>query len=223
MTFLQTISRSTTLPFYQKALQGTNTSTITNGVLRCSTTTLQDISKRWYRGDSGEMTSRTELVKDEIDIRETALLAVAVPRAQKIYDEHTSMPRLDVIPKSSLPPDMKDSLSSTADLELEVRKKRLVYRSKQRGWLEVDLLLGTWASKFVHTLEMKELDEYEDFVNMETIDIYNIITLRVDVPDEVKTEDGSGVVEQIQEWARSSPLGKDPVEYSNVKKEHNLI
>ena len=49
----------------------------------------------------------------------------------------------------------------------------------------VDLLLGTWASKFVGTLEMKELDEYEVFVNMETIDIYNIITLRVDVPEEV--------------------------------------
>lgn len=156
--------------------------------------------------------------------REDALLAVAAPRAQEIYDRHTRMPRLDVIPKASLPPDMGDSSSSKVELELEVRRKRLVYRAKQRGWLEVDLLLGTWASKFVPTLTMDDLDEFEHFVNMETIDIYNVITLRMDVPEEVKTEDGSGVVERIQEWARSSPLGKaDPQQYSNVKKEHNLI
>ena len=73
------------------------------------------------------------------------------------------------------------------------------------------------------TLDGEELDEFENFVNMETIDIYNVITLRMDVPEECKTEDGNGVVERIQEWARSSPLGKDPEGYEKVKKEHNLI
>src|SRR3546814_3921500 len=35
---------------------------------------------------------------------------------------------------------------------LDVRRKRLVYRSKQRGWLEVDLLLGSWAADNAHRL-----------------------------------------------------------------------
>lgn len=71
--------------------------------------------------------------------------------------------------------------------------------------------------------EGDELDQFEDFVNMETIDIYNVITLRLDVPDELK-RGGNGVVERIQEWARSHPLGRaDPAKYEAVKTEHKLI
>lgn len=200
--------------------------------IRPAVTTGTMIGRRWYRGESGEMKHRKDVIKEtggsgrvsaEVTAREDALLAVAMPRAEEIFIQHTNLPSLDAIPKASLPPDMNDSLSSKTELELEVRKKRLVYRSKQRGWLEVDLLLGTWASTFVPTLNINELDDFERFVNMETIDIYNIITLRVEVPEEIKTQDGSGIVERIQEWARGNPLGKDPVEYSKVKKEHNLI
>jgi succinate dehydrogenase assembly factor 2 len=35
---------------------------------------------------------------------------------------------------------------------MQVRRKRLIYRSKQRGWLEVDLLMGTWAVEHVPKL-----------------------------------------------------------------------
>jgi succinate dehydrogenase assembly factor 2 len=102
----------------------------------------------------------------------------------------------------------------------DVRRKRLIYRSKQRGWLEVDLLLGTWASVNVPNLTAAELDEFEAFVNLETIDIYNIITLRIDIPDEVR----SGVVERIQRWARDSPLGRaDPAAYAKAKADANLV
>jgi len=88
----------------------------------------------------------------------------------------------------------------------------------------VDVLLGTWASINVNSLNMDELNQFETFVNLETIDIYNIITLRTDVPLDMKTEDGSGIVERIQEWARSSPLGKaQPEKYGAAKREHNLI
>ncbi len=63
-----------------------------------------------------------------------------------------------------------------------VCSKRLGYRLKQQGWLEVDLLLGAWASMNVHRLSAKELDQFKEFVNIETIDIYNVLTLRSDVP-----------------------------------------
>jgi succinate dehydrogenase flavin-adding protein (antitoxin of CptAB toxin-antitoxin module) len=84
----------------------------------------------------------------------------------------------------------------------------------------VDLLLGTWASANVPSLTAAELDEFEAFVNLETIDIYNIITLRIDIPDEVR----SSVVERIQAWARDSPLGRaDPAAYEKVKADANLV
>ena len=118
---------------------------------------------------------------------------------------------------------MASTPGALPDDGIETRRKRLVYRSKQRGWLEVDLLLGTWACDHVPNLDGDELDQYEDFVNMETIDIYNVITLRLDVPEAMK-RDGNGVVERIQEWARSSPLGKaDPEKYREMKTDKNLI
>jgi hypothetical protein len=40
----------------------------------------------------------------------------------------------------------------------------------------------------------------------------------------MKTLDGTGIVERIQEWARASPLGKaSPDQYKAVKTENNLI
>jgi len=168
--------------------------------------------KRCYRGESGDAES-------SLSKKEQELLQLAIPRSEAVMERHVRFPKLSEIPKSSLGPN-----TMNADLELEVRRKRLIYRSKQRGWLEVDLLLGTWASKNVSKLSMSELDEYEAFVNMETIDIYNIVTLRLDIPEELKTESGNGVVEGIQAWARAHPLGKaDPETYKAVKSSSNLI
>jgi len=152
------------------------------------------VTSRGYRGDSGE----AELV---LSAKEMALLKIALPKADEIFKTHVKLPGND----------------------LETRRKRLIYRSKQRGWLEVDLLLGTYASRFVPNMVEDELDQFENFVNMDTIDIYNIITLRMDVPAELK-RGGTGVVERIQDWARESPLGKaDPEKYKSVKTDARLI
>eukprot|EP00548_Thalassiothrix_antarctica_P016675 CAMPEP_0194197376 /NCGR_PEP_ID=MMETSP0154-20130528/77168_1 /TAXON_ID=1049557 /ORGANISM="Thalassiothrix antarctica, Strain L6-D1" /LENGTH=330 /DNA_ID=CAMNT_0038922037 /DNA_START=60 /DNA_END=1054 /DNA_ORIENTATION=- len=167
---------------------------------------------RCYRGDSSDP-------EQFLSEKEQKLLKTAISRSEVVMERHTRFPKLSEIPKSSLDPD-----KSTEDMELDVRRKRLVYRSKQRGWLEVDLLLGTWAAKNVSKLCLEELDEYEAFVNMETIDIYNIVTLRLDIPDDLKTESGNSVIERIQKWARASPLGKaDPETYKAIKTANNLI
>eukprot|EP00563_Minutocellus_polymorphus_P021158 CAMPEP_0197725084 /NCGR_PEP_ID=MMETSP1434-20131217/6759_1 /TAXON_ID=265543 /ORGANISM="Minutocellus polymorphus, Strain CCMP3303" /LENGTH=219 /DNA_ID=CAMNT_0043310529 /DNA_START=39 /DNA_END=698 /DNA_ORIENTATION=+ len=189
----------------------------------CSTTntttyaqnTNATMTKRWYRGDSGEM-------ETTLSPKEQELLSVAQPRADAIYERHVRLPKLDKIPSHNLPDSA--AASSKEEMELDVRRKRLVYRAKQRGWLEVDLLLGTWANQNVPKLGADELDQFESFVNLETIDIYNVITLRSDVPEEMRREGGAGVVEQIQKWARASPLGKaEPEKYASVKQDNNLI
>mmetsp|Transcript_10679 Transcript_10679/g.16359 ORF Transcript_10679/g.16359 Transcript_10679/m.16359 type:complete len:197 (-) Transcript_10679:1635-2225(-) len=168
--------------------------------------------RRGYRGESSDAESN-------LSAKEQELLKVALPRSEAVLERHVRFPKLSEIPKASLGPYEID-----ADLELDVRRKRLVYRAKQRGWLEVDLLLGTWANENVSRLSASELDEFEAFVNMETIDIYNIVTLRMDIPEDLKTVSGDGIVERIQAWARNHPLGKaDPETYKAVKSSNNLI
>lgn len=192
-------------------------SALPSSVTRANDSYAAAVTKRWYRGDSGEM-------ETTLSDKEQELLSVAQPRADAIYERHVRLPKLDDIPSHNLPDGAATAAINKEEMELDVRRKRLVYRAKQRGWLEVDLLLGTWANQNVHSLGADELDQFEQFVNLETIDIYNVITLRSDVPDEMKREGGAGVVEQIQEWARASPLGKaEPEKYASVKQDNNLI
>ncbi|KAH8092967.1 hypothetical protein JL720_5137 [Aureococcus anophagefferens] len=99
-----------------------------------------------------------------------------------------------------------------------VRKKRLIYRSKQRGWLEVDLLLGTWAVENVDGLTSAECDEYEDILNCETIDIFNFITGKDPVPPRLDT----AMMKRLQDYCDSTPLGTVPNEYAAKKAEANL-
>lgn len=37
------------------------------------------------------------------------------------------------------------------------RRKQLLYRSKQRGWLELDLIMGSWAEKNLDVLNDEQL------------------------------------------------------------------
>lgn len=162
---------------------------------------------RTYLGDAGPAQKTPNAAAAA---REQSLWEKAQPRYDSIMERHIRLP--------TLPNGDNDDQSL-----LEVRKKRLVYRSKQRGWLEVDLLLGTWAAQHVPHLSVEELDQFEAFVNLETIDIYNVLTLRVDVPEDMRGN-GNSVVERIRDWAKDSPLGKaDRDRYSEVKRVNNLI
>ena len=171
---------------------------------------------RSYLGDAGEMQPRQ--INDEVAKREQELWNKAQPKYDAIMEQHLRLPTVD-----NNDNDMTGDEKETR--ELDIRKKRLIYRSKQRGWLEVDLLLGTWASEHVSSLSVSQLDEFESFVNLETIDIYNVLTLRTDVPEDMKSTNGEmTLVEKIQNWAKESPLGKASREkYVEVKTKNNLI
>lgn len=167
------------------------------------------ILRRTYRGKAGPA------VTDKTD---SELLRIAEPKAAELWKNHTRLPTIQNIPTASL--DNKSSEGKEAvDVELDLRRKRLIYRSKQRGWLEVDLLLGTWASQHVPIMkDPTELDEYEALCNRDTMDLYNLVTLKV------LEEDESSLGFRIQEWARHHPLGKaEPSVYEKIKKDAKLI
>jgi succinate dehydrogenase flavin-adding protein (antitoxin of CptAB toxin-antitoxin module) len=95
----------------------------------------------------------------------------------------------------------------------ETRRKRLIWRSKQRGWLEVDLLLGTWAVENVPKLNTDELDQYEKILNLETVDLFNLIAGRVMEPDPSLV---GSILTRLQEYAKSKPVST-PGAYAEVK------
>ena len=69
-------------------------------------------SRREYRGDSDEP-------EQTLSAEEEALLKIAQPKADQIFREHIALPTDDV----------------------ETRRKRLIYRAKQRGWLGKSILI----------------------------------------------------------------------------------
>ena len=80
----------------------------------------------------------------------------------------------------------------------EVYRKQLIYRSKQRGWLEVDLLLGSWASTNVMKLSNDQLKKFEYILNQDTIDIYNSILGRGEIDKKVEND----VMKMIRDYSQ---------------------
>lgn len=66
---------------------------------------------------------------------------VAQARDVALRDDHHALK--NDFPEHAFPPGQ-----NSIDPDF-TNRKRLVYRSKQRGWLEVDLLLGSFATKYV--------------------------------------------------------------------------
>lgn len=99
-----------------------------------------------------------------------------------------------------------------------VRRRRIIYRSKQRGWLEVDLLLGTWAMENADKLTTQEMDEYEILLEEETIDIFNYVSGKDALPPHLA---GLGIVKKLQQYAFSAQINS-PMKYAEVKAKANL-
>lgn len=99
-----------------------------------------------------------------------------------------------------------------------VRRKRMIYRSKQRGWLEADLLMGSWAVENVPKLSEAELDEYDIILKEETIDIYNYISGKDELPPHLAD---LSVMRKMQGYAMERTMAS-PEFYREVKRSTNL-
>ena len=61
-------------------------------------------------------------------------------------------------------------------MDKETRFKRLYYQSGHRGTKELDIILGNFAEKHLHTLSDTEINDYEALLEVEETDLYNWLT-----------------------------------------------
>ena len=72
-----------------------------------------------------------------------------------------------------------------ADETIENKRKRLIFRADHRGTKEMDLLLGSFAKKYVPEFDEQELAEFDQLLSHNDPDLYNWITGKEEVPEAV--------------------------------------
>jgi antitoxin CptB len=65
---------------------------------------------------------------------------------------------------------------------LAIRRKRLLHRSRYRGRLEGDLLLGRFAARHLARLDRADLDRYEALLDESDQELFDWISGRAPVP-----------------------------------------
>ncbi len=75
-----------------------------------------------------------------------------------------------------------------AQENIELRRKRLRYRSWHRGIKEMDIMLGQFADQFLGEMDDAALDVYEHLISHNDQELYAWMTGRKLVPAEVDHE-----------------------------------
>jgi len=101
-------------------------------------------------------------------------LRVASPAAFSAVRNAIRLPAM-AVRSYSIPPDSQDGpvddlfIPTRIDRSYEtpdVTRARLVYQSRKRGILETDLVLSTFADKYLPTMSPEELKEYDKVIGL---------------------------------------------------------
>jgi antitoxin CptB len=68
--------------------------------------------------------------------------------------------------------------------DVETRRKRLLFRSWHRGTKETDLLLGSFAERYLAGFSAEQLDRYEALLENDDALLYDWVAGRVAPPPE---------------------------------------
>lgn len=71
--------------------------------------------------------------------------------------------------------------------DIDIRRKRLLYRSWHRGTREMDLILGRFADSHIKEFSAEEMDRYEEILTYSDPDLYNWVSGREPVPANLRS------------------------------------
>ncbi|MCC7276211.1 MAG: succinate dehydrogenase assembly factor 2 [Alphaproteobacteria bacterium] len=83
---------------------------------------------------------------------------------------------------------------------MDVRLKRLRFRSAHRGTKEIDLILGAFAERRLDSLDAGQLDRYEALIDSQDPNLYEWIAGLAPPPPEHDTD----VLRMIREFGRGA-------------------
>jgi antitoxin CptB len=69
-----------------------------------------------------------------------------------------------------------------SDLSLDIRQRRILFRSWHRGTRELDLILGRFADAEIASLGNSELDDYERLLEAPDPDVFSWLTFEAEIP-----------------------------------------
>ena len=58
-------------------------------------------------------------------------------------------------------------------LNIDLLKKKIIYRSNYRGTKEMDKLLGSFTKKYIEILSLKDLNDLEKLLDIDDTNLYN--------------------------------------------------
>lgn len=74
------------------------------------------------------------------------------------------------------------------NIQLDDRRKRIIFRCHHRGMKEMDIMLGGYVEKHVAAMNDSELDELEVFLQHHDQDLFSWFIGTRPVPDEANTD-----------------------------------
>ncbi len=80
------------------------------------------------------------------------------------------------------------SVDQNKNIELDNRRKRIIFRCHHRGMKEMDIMLGGYVEKHIAQMSDGELDELEVFLQHHDQDLFSWFIGTKPVPDEANTE-----------------------------------
>jgi len=58
-------------------------------------------------------------------------------------------------------------------LNIDLLKKKIIYRSSYRSTKEMDKLLGSFTKKYIEILSLKDLNDLEELLDIDDTNLYN--------------------------------------------------
>ncbi|CAK7192623.1 hypothetical protein COMNV_00828 [Commensalibacter sp. Nvir] len=84
-------------------------------------------------------------------------------------------------------------------VNLEIRKRRLLYQANHRGTYEADLLVGRYVSYYLESMNAEQLDELERILLLDDVDLTSWLTGAKPIPKHLDT---MGMLLSIKKFAQ---------------------